>query len=54
MLEDLDDSQGKNSAKAGEKIRDMVDTMPWVGKTGTGLSCERVLKCVLGVGPEAR
>ncbi len=48
MLEDLDDSLDKNSAKAGEKIRDMVDTMSWVGKTGTGLNGERVLKCVLG------
>jgi len=54
MLEHLDDKLGqnsvKNSGKPGEKeeIRDMVDTMSWVGKTGTGLNAEGVLKCVLG------
>lgn len=48
MLEDLDDSLCKNSAKTREKTRDMVDTMSWVGKRGTGLNGEGVLKCVLG------
>lgn len=50
MLEYLDDSLGHNSGKAGKKeiVRDMVDTMSWVGKTGTGLNGEGVLKCVLG------
>ncbi len=50
MLEQLDDSLGQNSGKVGKKeiLRDMVDTMSWVGKTGTGLNGEGVLKCVLG------
>jgi len=51
MLEKLDDALGQNSRKEGEdkeKVRDIVDTMSWVGKTGTGLNAEGVLKCVLG------
>jgi len=44
MLERLDDELGAGR----EGVRDMVDTMSWVGKSGTGLNAEGVLKCVLG------
>jgi hypothetical protein len=48
MLEYLDDHLGQNSGNTKERTRDMVDTMSWVGKRGTGLNGEGVLKCVLG------
>ncbi|KAI9763660.1 MAG: hypothetical protein M1840_000374 [Geoglossum simile] len=43
-LRDLDDGLG-NSA---DEIRDMVDTVPWTGSTGSGLNAEGILKVVLG------
>ena len=47
MLEELDDALSKKGGK-GKEVRDMVDTVPWVGKNGTGLNGRGILKCVLG------
>ena len=47
MLEELDDALAKKGGR-GKEVRDMVDTVPWVGKTGTGLNGKGILKCVLG------
>ncbi|KAL8826484.1 MAG: hypothetical protein Q9191_003772 [Dirinaria sp. TL-2023a] len=43
MLQDMDDQLGRSSG-----VRDMVDTMSWAGRSGTGLNADGVLKCVLG------
>ena len=47
MLEDLDDALARKGGR-GKEVRDMVDTVPWVGKSGTGLNGRGILKCVLG------
>ena len=47
MLEDLDDKLKTKHGK-GKEVRDMVDTVPWVGKSGSGLNGKGILKCVLG------
>ena len=47
MLEELDDKL-TNKLGRGKEVRDMVDTVPWVGKSGTGLNGKGILKCVLG------
>ncbi|KAI9853317.1 MAG: hypothetical protein M1824_001347 [Vezdaea acicularis] len=46
-LRELDDELGVASG-LGEEVRDMVDTVPWSGERGDGLSAEGVLKVVLG------
>ncbi len=43
-LEELDDELEKLSGGA----RDIVDTVPWKGESGTGLNGEGILKVVLG------
>jgi hypothetical protein len=45
-LQELDDDLG-NSCR-DEKLRDIVDTVPWRGKQGQTLDAEGILKCVLG------
>lgn len=45
-LQELDDDLGKWCRD--EKLRDMVDTVPWRGKRGQGLDAEGILKCVMG------
>ena len=47
MLEELDDRLANKGGK-GKEVRDMVDTVPWVGKSGSGLNGRGILKCVLG------
>ncbi|KAL8786256.1 MAG: hypothetical protein Q9195_008280 [Heterodermia aff. obscurata] len=47
MLEELDDALARKGGR-GKEVRDMVDTVPWVGKSGTGLNGRGILKCVLG------
>ena len=47
MLKELDDNLGHKEGKPRE-VRDMVDTIPWEGKSGTTLNGEGILKCVLG------
>ena len=43
-LRELDDGL----AEMGGGIRDIVDTVPWTGQSGTGLNGEGILKVVLG------
>lgn len=43
-LRELDDGL----VERGGGVRDMVDTVPWSGGSGKGLSAERILKVVLG------
>lgn len=45
-LETLDDDIGRWCRD--EKVRDIVDTVPWRRKSGQGLDAEGILKCVLG------
>lgn len=45
-LQELDDDLGKWCRD--ERLRDIVDTVPWRGKTGQSLDAEGILKCVLG------
>ena len=45
-LQELDDDLGKWCRD--EKLRDIVDTLPWKGKRGTSLDADGILKCVLG------
>ncbi|KAK1146945.1 hypothetical protein N8T08_002272 [Aspergillus melleus] len=45
-LQELDDELGKRAQQ--EHLRDIVDTVPWKGKSGQTLSAEGILKCVLG------
>ncbi|KAJ5682787.1 hypothetical protein N7462_005952 [Penicillium macrosclerotiorum] len=45
-LQELDDDLGKWCQD--EKMRDIVDTVPWQGKFGGGLDADGILKCVLG------
>ncbi|KAJ5167336.1 uncharacterized protein N7482_006117 [Penicillium canariense] len=45
-LQELDDDLGKWCRD--EKLRDIVDTVPWRGRTGGPLNAEGILKCVLG------
>lgn len=45
-LQELDDDLGKWCRD--ERLRDMVDTVPWRGKRGQGLDGEGILKCVIG------
>ena len=47
MLEELDDGLAKKCGR-GKEVRDMVDTIPWTGKSGSGLNGKGILKCVLG------
>lgn len=42
-LQQLDDELGQD-----ERLRDIVDTVPWRGKKGQVLDAEGILKCVLG------
>lgn len=43
-LQELDDAL----VERGGGIRDMVDTVPWSGKSGNGLNADGILKIVLG------
>lgn len=45
-LEELDDNLGQSCVD--EKLRDIVDTVPWRGNTGITLDAQGILKCVLG------
>jgi hypothetical protein len=45
-LQELDDDLGKWCRD--EKVRDIVDTVPWRGRSGEVLDAEGILKCVLG------
>lgn len=45
-LQELDDDLGKWCRD--EKLRDIVDTVPWKGKRGMSLDADGILKCVLG------
>ncbi|KAJ5259421.1 hypothetical protein N7478_012402 [Penicillium angulare] len=45
-LEELDDNLGRSCVD--EKLRDIVDTVPWRGETGRTLDAQGILKCVLG------
>lgn len=45
-LQELDDDLGKWCRD--ERVRDIVDTVPWRGKRGQALDAEGILKCVLG------
>jgi hypothetical protein len=45
-LQELDDDLGKWCQD--EKVRDIVDTVPWRGRSGEMLDAEGILKCVLG------
>lgn len=45
-LQELDDDLGKWCRD--ERLRDIVDTVPWKGKRGLSLDAEGILKCVLG------
>lgn len=45
-LQELDDDLGKWCRD--ERVRDIVDTVPWRGQRGQTLDAEGILKCVLG------
>lgn len=45
-LQELDDDLGRWCRD--EKVRDIVDTVPWRGRSGASLEAEGILKCVLG------
>lgn len=45
-LQELDDDLGKWCRD--ERLRDIVDTVPWRGKQGQTLDADGILKCVLG------
>lgn len=45
-LREMDDFLGGEDYK--DKIRDIVDTVPWSGQNGTGLNSAGILKVVLG------
>ncbi|KAF7716107.1 Uncharacterized protein PECH_006530 [Penicillium ucsense] len=45
-LQELDDELGNRSRNG--KMRDIVDTVPWRGRSGQRLDAEGILKCVLG------
>ncbi|KAI9042168.1 uncharacterized protein KD926_006087 [Aspergillus affinis] len=45
-LQELDDELGKRAQQ--DHLRDIVDTVPWKGKSGQTLSAGGILKCVLG------
>ena len=47
MLKELDDNLTHKDGK-NKELRDMVDTVPFIGKSGTTLNGEGILKCVLG------
>ncbi|MCJ1434380.1 hypothetical protein MMC27_003748 [Xylographa pallens] len=44
-LRELDDDL---STIGGEDLRDIVDTVPWSGESGTGLNADGIMKVVLG------
>ncbi|EPS25553.1 hypothetical protein PDE_00487 [Penicillium oxalicum 114-2] len=46
FLQELDDDLGRLCRE--EKVRDIVDTVPWRGISGHVLDAEGILKCVLG------
>ncbi|KAE8350135.1 hypothetical protein BDV28DRAFT_139756 [Aspergillus coremiiformis] len=45
-LQELDDELGRIAKR--ERMRDIVDTVPWRGNLGQTLSADGILKCVLG------
>ncbi|KAJ5948179.1 hypothetical protein N7466_001194 [Penicillium verhagenii] len=45
-LQELDDELGRYCQDG--KLRDIVDTVPWRGSTGSTLDAKGILKCVLG------